>query len=83
LISEKKDGQAVSMAKVYALLWILWIAAFLAIELSAIFTAHDQYTLSDFVWRLEHINAAWTFLRFFICAFCVWLTLHMSLGWFR
>lgn len=68
---------------VYAVLWIAWIGAFLVIELSALWTGHDQWTLSDFVWRAEHINQAWTFLRFFICAFCVWLTLHMALGLFR
>jgi hypothetical protein len=72
-----------TLGKLYAVLWILWVASFLCIELSAIFTGHSRYTLSDFVWHLEEINRAWTFLRFFICAFCVWLTLHMSLGWFR
>ena len=71
------------MAKVYALLWIVWIAAFLCIEMSAIWTGHDQYTLSDFVWRAERINTSWTFLRYFICAFCVWLTAHMAFGAFR
>lgn len=67
---------------VYALMWVGWIAAFLAIELSAIFTGHNQYTLSDFVWRLEEINTGWTFLRYFVAAFCLWLFLHMAFGWF-
>lgn len=71
------------MRTLYAVLWIGWIAAFLGIELTAIFTGHSQYTLSDFVWRLEQVSRAWTFLRFFIVAFCIWLTLHMAFGWFR
>lgn len=71
------------MKTAYALLWIGWVAAFLAIELTALFTGHPQFTLSEFVWRLEQVNGAWTILRFFIMAFCIWLTLHMAFGWFR
>jgi len=68
---------------VYAALWIGWLLAFLVIELTALHTGHGQYTLSEFVWRAEKINRAWTFLRFAIMAFCIWLTLHMAFGWFR
>jgi hypothetical protein len=39
--------------------------------------------LSDYVWRLEQINRTWTFLRFFVAAFCAWLFLHMTFGWLR
>lgn len=62
---------------VYPLLWIAWIAAFLAIELSALWSGHSNFTLSSYCWRLEQINRSWTFLRFFIAAFCVWLFGHM------
>ena len=68
---------------VYAVLWIIWIAAFLAIELTAIGTGNTRYTLSDFIWRLEEVNGAWTFLRFAVCAFCIWLFFHLAFGWFR
>ena len=68
---------------IYPLLWIAWIAAFMAIEFTALGTGHPQYTLSDYVWQLERINQAWTMLRFFVCAFCVWLFLHMAFGWLR
>jgi len=71
------------MKTVYAVLWVGWLLAFLVIELTALHTGHGQYTLSEFVWRAEKINRAWTFLRFFIMAFCIWLTLHMAFGWFR
>lgn len=67
---------------VYALLWVAWIAAFLAIEFSALFTGHSRFTLSDFVWRLEQVNGAWTLLRFAVCAFCLWLFFHMVFRWF-
>jgi hypothetical protein len=67
---------------VYPVLWIVWIVAFLAIEFTAIGTGHPQFTLSDYVWKLEQINRAWTCLRFFIAAFCVWLFFHRVLHWF-
>jgi hypothetical protein len=70
-------------ATAYAVLWIGWIALFLAIEMSALWSGHPQWTLSDFVWRLEQINRSWTFVRFFVCAGCVWLFFHMAFGWFR
>lgn len=67
----------------YALFWIAWLALFVAIEGSALVTGHNDYTLSDYVWRLEQLGRAWTVLRFFVTAFCVWLALHMAFGWFR
>ena len=70
------------MKTLYAVLWIGWIAAFLGIELSAIFTGHSQFTLSDFVWRLEQVNRTWTFLRYMVAAFCLWLFFHMAFRWF-
>lgn len=80
-IETRAEGSRV-MRTLYSILWIAWIAAFLTIELSAIFTGHHEYTLSDFVWRLEQVHRAWTFARFFIMAFCVWLMLHLAFGWF-
>jgi hypothetical protein len=66
----------------YAYLWIGWIVAFLAIEFSAL-AVNAKYTLSDFVWRFEDLGAPWTFARYFIAAFLVWLALHMVFGLFR
>ncbi len=70
------------MKTTYAGLWIAWVAAFLIIELSAL-AINPRFILSDFVWRLEEINRAWTFLRFLVAAFCVWLAGHLVLGWWR
>lgn len=70
-------------AWVYAALWIGFVLWFLAVEFTAIGTGNSKYTLSDFIWNLEQINRGWTFLRFLVCAFCVWLFFHMAFGWFR
>jgi hypothetical protein len=72
-----------TLRNVYAVLWIAWLTSFLVIELSAMWTGHSEATLSEFVWRAEQLGRAWTFLRFFICAFCLWLFFHMAFGWFR
>jgi len=62
--------------------WLVWICVgFLPLELWALWTRQPQYTLSDQVWHLEGSGS--TFARFFIGAFCVWLTLHMVFRLFR
>lgn len=67
----------------YALAWIFWVAWFLGWELTALFTRHPDLTLSDYVWRLEEISQGWTFLRYFVAVFCLWLFFHMAFGLFR
>lgn len=65
----------------WSLYWLLWLLiGFLAPECYALFTGNNQNTLSDQVWHLEGNGA--TFFRFFIGAFCVWLTLHFVFRWF-
>lgn len=71
------------MKTAYSIAWITWITWFLAWELTALFTGHDQYTLSDYVWRLEEINSQWTFARYLIAVSCLWLFFHLAFGWFR
>lgn len=71
------------MTRAYPWVWIAWVTWFLAWELGALLTGNARLTLSDYVWRLEEINARWTFLRYFVAVFCVWLALHMTFGWFR
>lgn len=68
-------------SKVYGILWLLWLTAFLAIELTALFSGRPQDTLSWYVWRLE--GTRWTFARYFIAVFCVWLAGHMIFRWWR
>jgi len=71
----------VTREKVYIIAYLLGAAWLLGWELSAIFTRRIDLTISDFTWHLE--GAGWSFARFFIAASLVWLTLHLSLGWFR
>lgn len=71
------------MKVIFPALWVAWLAAFMAIEFTALGTGHPEYTLSEYVWKLEQINQAWTFVRFFVIAFCLWLLLHMGWGLFR
>lgn len=68
-------------AQLYMLAYLLGAAWLLAWELSAIFTGHDEVTISDFTWHLEGVG--WSFARFFIAASLIWLTLHLTLRWFR
>lgn len=68
---------------IYATLWVVWLLAFLVIELTALWTGKPQFTLSEYVWRLEQLGRAWTFVRYFVAVFCLWLFLHMAFGWFR
>lgn len=69
--------------RLYGVLWVAWLAAFLAIEVSALVTGHPQWTLSDFVWRLEALGRGWTAARYGVAAFLAWLALHLTFGWFR
>lgn len=72
-----------SLKTTYGVLWLLWLATFLVIELSALWSGHSELTLSEWVWRLEKLGRVWTFARYFVAAFCVWLAGHMIFGWWR
>lgn len=50
-------------------------------EISALARHRADLTISDFTWRLE--GAGWSAARFFVAAALIWLTLHLSLRWFR
>lgn len=71
------------MTRWYPWVWLAWMAWFFLWEFLALGTGHSQWTLSDYVWRLEEVNAQWTFLRYVVAAFCLWLFLHMAFGWLR
>lgn len=66
--------------KLYLLAYLLGAAWLLGWEISALAT-NARYSISDFTWQLEGIG--WSAARFFIAAALIWLTLHLSLGWFR
>ena len=68
---------------VYATIWVAWIIMFFVVELSALWSGHSEWTLSEFTWRIEKLKGAWTFMRYVITAFCLWLSGHLVLGWWR
>lgn len=67
--------------RLYMVAYLLGAAWLLGWELSAIFTHHDEVTISDFTWRLEGVG--WSAARYFIAAALIWLTFHLTLKWFR
>jgi hypothetical protein len=63
------------------LAYVAGAAWLLGWEIAAFALGRDDLTISDFTWRLE--GAGWTAARFFIAISLIWLTLHLSLKWFR
>lgn len=68
--------------------WLVWGAAFLVIEGWALARKAPGDTLSEATWRLfrtgpfHTAGAGWGFRAFALGAFLVWLTLHLTFGWF-
>lgn len=69
----------------WTIAWLIWGAAFLAIELPAAFNRRPGDTLSETVWRWFRVKdprptaVTWT-LRVALAAFLVWLTVHLTFG---
>jgi|HubBroStandDraft_2_1064218.scaffolds.fasta_scaffold268340_3 hypothetical protein len=70
-----------TLQKIYITAYLLGVAWLLGWEISAFVIRRHDLTISDFTWQLE--GAGWSFARFFIAAGLIWLTLHLSLKWFR
>lgn len=76
--------------------WLAWfevsILAFLGPELYALFTRHNENTLSANIWRLEQVQTGqslwqWTALHFLVggslALLLVWLIFHLVFGIWR
>ena len=64
---------------IYAYLFgALWLLGW---ELSAFVIGRPDLTISDMTWHLE--GPGWSFARYVIAMSLIWLTFHLSLGWFR
>lgn len=64
--------------------WILWIAAFVAIEAPAIFNKTPGDTLSEHTRRWFATRTkprAWRARRLVLACFLLWLALHFFLSW--
>jgi hypothetical protein len=70
-----------SLKELFLSAYLAGAAWLLGWEVTAFFIGRPDLTISDFTWQLEGIG--WSFARFFIAATLIWLTLHLSLGWFR
>ena len=71
------------LAAMYPWVWVFFAAWFAIWETLALGTRHPQWTLSDYVWRLEDIGAGWSALRYLVAAGCLWLFFHLAFGLFR
>lgn len=63
--------------------WLLWLAAFAAIELPAILNKTRGDTLSEHVWKWFRINdkpRQWTARRAVLAVFMAWLMVHFVGG---
>jgi hypothetical protein len=69
------------MQRLFITAYLAGVAWLLAWEFTAFAIHRHDLTISDFTWKLE--GAGWSFARFFIAAGLIWLTLHLSLRWFR
>lgn len=70
-----------SKTVLYMSAYLIGVAWLLGWEISAFVIRRSDLTISDFTWRLEGVG--WSAARFFIAAGLVWLTLHLSVKWFR
>ena len=71
------------MQTLWSAAWIAWAVWFLGWEFTALGTGHPQWTLSEYVWRLEQLGPTWTALRYLVAAGCLWLFFHLAFGLFR
>lgn len=67
----------------YTVLWLVWLAMFIAIEGQAFLYRVQGGTLSEHVWAWFSIKgkgAWWRARRFVLLAFLAWLTVHFLTG---
>ncbi len=70
----------------WTIAWLVWIAAFGAIEGLAFLSHRAGATLSEHVWSWFRINRGWgdwriAVPRFLLLVFLAWLFLHLGFGW--
>lgn len=66
--------------------WLIWLAAFLALEVPALASRTPGASLSEHVWHWFRVldrrptKTTWV-LRGLLLAFLGWLFLHLGFGW--
>ena len=67
----------------WTILWLVWLAGFLAIELPAVFNKQPGDTLSEHVWKWFSIKGkpkGYKVRRLGFLVFWAWLTVHFFFG---
>lgn len=70
-----------TLQKLYIIAYLFGALWLLGWEISAFIIRRTDLTISDFTWHLE--GGGWSFARYVIAVALIWLTMHLSLGWFR
>lgn len=69
----------------WTIAWLVWIAAFGVVEGLALANRTPGDTLSEHVWKWFGVRGrnggGWTWKRYALLAFLVWLLGHLTLGW--
>ncbi len=69
--------------------WIAWLGTFVGVEGWALFNKAPSDTFSETVWTWFKTGPSstkgktWSYRTIALGAFLVWLTLHLTFGWFR
>lgn len=70
---------------IWTLLWLLWLAGFLAIEIPAALNRRDGDTLSEHIWWLigrgKRLTPGVQARRIAFLSFAAWLVVHLLTGW--
>ena len=69
------------MKLLYIGAYLAGVAWLLGWEISAVAIGRHDLTISDMTWAVE--GPGWGAARYFIAVGMIWLTLHITLGWFR
>ena len=67
----------------YTIGWLVWIAAFVVLESTALKRKAAGDTLSEYVWKWFSVTErrpAWQLRRFILLAGLAWLALHFLTG---
>ena len=75
---------AVPAVPSYSLLWVMWAALFMGIEIPAALDRKPGGTLSEKIWRLASVNTKarlWRFRRLALLTALLWASVHLVTGW--
>ena len=85
-LTVRRGPAAVAVPQVpsYSLLWVMWAALFMGIEIPAAIDRKPGGTLSEKIWRLASVNTKarlWRFRRLALLTALLWASVHLVTGW--